>query len=70
MTSKTTLPYFSLNFKEKHCIHGEEAVTEIFAQKITNLISSAFMFMDEVVREIKDDHIHTSTIKQLNETKP
>lgn len=69
MTGNKILPYFSLNFKEKHYIHSEEAITEISAQQIINSVSSAFMLMNEVVRKIKDDHIHTSS-KQLNDTKP
>lgn len=70
MTGYTTLPYFSLNLKEKHYILSEEATTEIFAQQIINSISSAFMLMNVVFRKTKDDHIHTCSIIQLNHTKP
>lgn len=69
-TGNTTLPYFPLNFKEKRYIHGKEAITEISVQQIIHSVSSAFMLMNEVVRKIKDDHIHTYSIKQLKDTQP
>lgn len=46
MTGNTTLPYLPLNFKEKHYIHGKEAITEIFPQQIIHSVSSAFMLMN------------------------
>lgn len=46
MTGNTTLPYLPLNFKEKHYIHGKEAITEIFPQQIIHSVSSAFILMN------------------------
>lgn len=59
MTGNTILLYFSLNFKKKHYIHLEEAITAIFAQQIIHSINFAFTAIYQVDRKTTDDFICT-----------